>query len=206
MHQGSAITVALGRFDDLLARGLRSLVEEDPSLSLTVADVRAAELSPALHAHRPRVAILDLASLASPVEVRNLTIAHRATQLVLLADEPFRVRCAQLLAFGAAACLSKATEERDLRSAIHLASRGLQLTPRERLAPRQLAGALTQRESDVLAELQRGRSNAQIAADLHVSVETVRTHARHIYRKLGVSSRRELGAAHPPPPGVARAG
>jgi len=44
----------------------------------------------------------------------------------------------------------------------------------------------------VLAELQRSRANAQIASDLHISVETVRTHARKIYRKLGVSSRREL--------------
>ncbi len=44
----------------------------------------------------------------------------------------------------------------------------------------------------MLAGLQQRRSNAQIAAELHVSIETVRTHARHIYRKLGVSSRREL--------------
>jgi hypothetical protein len=35
---------------------------------------------------------------------------------------------------------------------------------------------------------------------LHVSVETVRTHARNIYRKLGVSSRRELAAPAAPDP------
>ena len=33
---------------------------------------------------------------------------------------------------------------------------------------------------------------AEIAQALNVSVETVRTHARRVYRKLGVSSRREL--------------
>ena len=44
----------------------------------------------------------------------------------------------------------------------------------------------------MLGQLQQRRSNAQIAAELHISVETVRTHARHIYRKLGVASRREL--------------
>ena len=52
---------------------------------------------------------------------------------------------------------------------------------------------LTQREADVLELLQQGASNAEIAAKLTVGVETVRTHARNIYRKLGVRTRRELG-------------
>jgi DNA-binding NarL/FixJ family response regulator len=51
---------------------------------------------------------------------------------------------------------------------------------------------LTSREADVLALLQEGRSNAEIALALQVGVETVRTHARNIYRKLGVRTRREL--------------
>jgi ATP/maltotriose-dependent transcriptional regulator MalT len=51
---------------------------------------------------------------------------------------------------------------------------------------------LTPREADVLELLQTGSSNAEIAATLHVGVETVRTHARHIYRKLGIRTRREL--------------
>jgi DNA-binding CsgD family transcriptional regulator len=53
---------------------------------------------------------------------------------------------------------------------------------------------LTPREAEVLPLLQQGRSNAQIALALQVGVETVRTHARNIYRKLGVTSRRELAA------------
>ena len=110
---------------------------------------------------------------------------------MLLADRPSRVECAQLLAFGAAACLAKATQARDVLNAVHLASRGLQLTPRDG-AGGAGSGLLTARESEVLALLQQRRSNAQIGAELHVSIETVRTHARHIYRKLGVSSRREL--------------
>jgi LuxR family transcriptional regulator, maltose regulon positive regulatory protein len=44
----------------------------------------------------------------------------------------------------------------------------------------------------VLERLQEGATNAEIADDLGIGVETVRTHARKIYRKLGVASRREL--------------
>ena len=47
--------------------------------------------------------------------------------------------------------------------------------------------------------LKDGSSNAEIAAALQVGVETVRTHARNIYRKLGVTSRLELSQAPPRP-------
>ena len=192
------IGVALGRFDDLLGRGLRGLVDDDPSLELVAREVGHEQLDSALAGMRPgalglraQVLILDVASLQSPVEVRELVTRHPGTQVVLLADDPSRVECAQLLAFGAAACLPKSTQERDVLNAIHLASRGMQLAPREE-SNEPASGLLTAREADVLTHLQHRRSNAQIAADLHISIETVRTHARSIYRKLGVRSRREL--------------
>jgi DNA-binding NarL/FixJ family response regulator len=116
---------------------------------------------------------------------------------VLLADELSGVECAQLLAFGASACLGRGTQARDVLSAVHLASRGLQVLPRSS-SPQggSIVGGhlLTRREAEVLPLLQQGRSNPQIASDLQVGVETVRTHARNIYRKLGVSSRGELVA------------
>ncbi len=195
MSEKSPITVALGRFDDLLARGLRGVVEDDPGFALVAADVEPAQLGPMLRSLRPQVAILDTTSLYSPVEVRELTARHPRTLLLLLAEQPSGVECAQLLAFGAAACLAKATQVRDVHNAIHLASRGLQLIPRDPAGGAFGSGLLTTRETDVLAQLQRRHSNAQIAAELHISIETVRTHARHIYRKLGVASRRELLAA-----------
>ena len=44
----------------------------------------------------------------------------------------------------------------------------------------------------MLELLQEGMTNAQIAQSLSIGLETVRTHARNIYRKLGVGSRRDL--------------
>jgi DNA-binding NarL/FixJ family response regulator len=194
MTETTVTSVAVGRLEDLLARGLRAVIEDEPGLELLASDVTRAQLAAVLRAKRPRVAILDAAALRSPVEVRALSAAHPATHLLLLADRPSRIECTQLVAFGAAACLAKATEVRDVLNAIHLASRGLQLTPRDADGGVG-SGLLTARELDVLAELQQRRSNSQIAADLHISIETVRSHARHIYRKLGVSSRRELLAS-----------
>jgi DNA-binding NarL/FixJ family response regulator len=190
-------TVAVGRFDDLLARGLRGVIEDDSSLELVADDVGPAQLKATLRARRPLVAILDAGSLRTPAQVRELSSWQPATNFVLLAERPSSIECAQLLSFGAAACLPKATQLRDVRNAIHLASRGLQLRPRDTHASPG-SGLLTSRELEVLARLQQRRSNAQIAADLHVSIETVRTHARHIYRKLGVGSRRELLSPSPP--------
>jgi DNA-binding NarL/FixJ family response regulator len=53
---------------------------------------------------------------------------------------------------------------------------------------------LTPREADVLELLQEGRTNAEIAHTLSIGIETVRTHARNIYRKLGIASRRDLAS------------
>jgi len=204
MRSSIPITVVIARFEDLLARGLHWVIESDPSLAIVADDVDHDRIPVILRAHRPRVAILDVGALPKLAEVRRLSGAHPHTRLVLLADHPTTVACAQLLAFGASACLGRDTQARDVLAAIHLASRGLQLIPRDvgysEAAPPSGSQLLTSREADVLPLLQQGQSNAQIAVALHVGVETVRSHARNIYRKLGVSSRRELAALPPRAP------
>jgi DNA-binding NarL/FixJ family response regulator len=50
---------------------------------------------------------------------------------------------------------------------------------------------LTNREKDILASLSKGNSVKMIAAALGLSVETVRTHTKHIYDKLHVNSQTE---------------
>jgi LuxR family maltose regulon positive regulatory protein len=53
------------------------------------------------------------------------------------------------------------------------------------------AARLSPREREVLSYLRGTLTTAEIAEALHVSVNTVKTHQRLIYRKLGVSNRRE---------------
>jgi ATP/maltotriose-dependent transcriptional regulator MalT len=59
------------------------------------------------------------------------------------------------------------------------------------LVPEEEPVSLTRRERDVLRLLAEGRTNAQIAEELVVSLFTVKAYVRAIYRKLGVKSRAE---------------
>ena len=198
MPSSPPTTLALARFDDLLDLGLRELIARDPSLAIVAAGVEHTRIPVILRAHHPDVAILNGGALTRLAEIRELRSRHPGTRLILLASELATAECAQMLAFGASACLRTDTESRDVLNAVHLAARGLQVTSRDSSdGGRALTAGgclLTEREAEVLPMLQGGRSNAQIAAALQVGVETARTHARNIYRKLGVSSRRELAA------------
>jgi DNA-binding NarL/FixJ family response regulator len=193
MIQRAPVTVALAQFEDIVSRGLRALIDEDENLQLVASSVPHDELEPMLSEHRPQVAILNFGSLSNASELRDLHRRHPATRLLVIANRPTIAESRQMLAFGATACLAKSTEARDVLHAIHLASRGLHVLPP---AATDAPGPelLTPREAEVLELLQSGRSNAEIAQILHVGIETVRTHARRIYRKLGVRTRRELRA------------
>jgi len=188
------ITLALAQFEDIVNVGLRSLIEGDPHLQLVAADVAPDALGQTLTAEHPDVLILNFGSLSRPAQLRELHAAFPDVRLMVLADSPSTAECRQLIGFGATACLAKTTEARDVLHTIYLASRGMHVLPSDAETGYEAAGPtpLTPREADVLELLQAGSSNAEIAMTLHVSVETVRTHARSIYRKLGVSSRREL--------------
>jgi DNA-binding NarL/FixJ family response regulator len=189
------VPVVAGEFEDLVAFGLRQLLSEDASVELVASDIPIERLAAAFDEHRPAVALLSFGALPSAALIHNLQESHPDTHIVVLANRPTAVEATQMLSFGAAACISKDTQARDIITAIHLASRGMNMLPRAKESGNGLyAGPdlLTPREADVLELLQEGRTNAEIAHRLSIGIETVRTHARNIYRKLGVASRREL--------------
>ena len=96
------------------------------------------------------------------------------------------------LAAGARGCLSKAVSGADLVAAVHAIHRGEAVRP--------LAGAashpvqLSLRETEVLDLICRGMSNLEIADQLFVSVNSVKTYVRQIYQKIGVSRRAQAVA------------
>jgi DNA-binding NarL/FixJ family response regulator len=193
-------SVVSAQFEDLVAIGLGVLINDDPNLELVAEGVPYDEIESAIERHAPSVVLLNFGTLRAPAQVYQLHQAYPDTRIVVLANRPTAAECNQMLSFGATACLSKETEARDIANAIHLASRGMHVLPRSAAAAgagsSTIEGAelLTPREAEVLELLTDGRTNAQIAQRLTIGIETVRTHARNIYRKLGIGSRRELSS------------
>jgi NarL family two-component system response regulator LiaR len=97
---------------------------------------------------------------------------------------------------GAVGYLLKNTEAPELRRAIRAAAAGqVHLSPaaaarlvREVVAPDH-PGQLTPRESQVLVLLAKGRANKEIASELRIGQQTVKTYVSNILGKLGVPSR-----------------
>ena len=196
------VTVVAAKFEDLVNVGLTQLLARDENLQVVQADVAPERIADAIEEHSPAVVLLNFGSLKTPAQVFELHQAFPHTRIVVLANRPTAAECNQMLSFGATACISKETEARDVIHSVHLASRGMHVLPRSAAAGGSdglnLEGSdlLTPREADVLELLQDGATNAQVAHHLSIGIETVRTHARNIYRKLGISSRRDLARLH----------
>jgi NarL family two-component system response regulator LiaR len=193
------VTVVAATFEDLVAIGLRQVIAEDENLELVAEGIPLDELEQVVKQHEPSVVLLNFGSLPNPAYVYQLHQQAPETRIVVLANRPTAAECNQLLSFGATACVSKETQGRDIINALHLASRGMHVMPRSAAASDPAdrmdmpePDLLTAREADVLELLQQGYTNAEIAHELSIGVETVRTHARNIYRKLGISTRRDL--------------
>jgi len=55
--------------------------------------------------------------------------------------------------------------------------------------------ALTERGLQVLHGMSQGRSNAEIGRELYLSEDTIKTHARRLFRKMGVNDRAQAVAS-----------
>jgi DNA-binding NarL/FixJ family response regulator len=93
---------------------------------------------------------------------------------------------------GAMAYLTKDASGEELLNAIQNVDRGLRYLPHvalDRLAERMPAVELTPRETEVLACITQGRSNREIAEDLHIAEKTVRIHVSSVLDKMGARDR-----------------
>ena len=93
---------------------------------------------------------------------------------------------------GAAGYLTKDASGQELIDAITTVHRDFRYLPRtalDRLAERTSAADLTPRETEVLTCITQGRSNREIAEQLHISEKTVRIHVSAVLEKMGARDR-----------------
>jgi DNA-binding NarL/FixJ family response regulator len=190
------LNIVLGCFSALVDRGLKQLLREDQGLRIVGSDLDRIALEHAVASQAPRVAILDEAVVAQGTILERLKAAHPVIVVIVLAHLPTVTYAMRLLAAGAS-CLAKDVSAAEILAAVYTAADGRRVFADvdghlvERSYPAAVA-SLTPREAEVLEFLSRGQSHAEIAHALQLGVETIRTHAAHIRRKLGVRNKREL--------------
>lgn len=154
--------------------------------------------------HRlPQVILMDLRlPLLDGVEATKAILAEQPeVGIVALTGADGDAQVLAAVEAGALGYLAKTSKPADFLGAIRRVARGEPWLPpaltRKLLAhlwpapPGPYQEPLTERELEVLREMAKGKSNQQIAEDLHLAEVTVRTHVSHVLGKLGAGNRVE---------------
>jgi len=182
----------------MVREGLRVFLGHDPELVIVGEAADGVEaVEEALHL-RPDVVLMDLhlPGMDGISATRLIRRNAAQTKVIILTGIPNSARVFEAMRAGASGFLLKDAEAGEVCSAIRAAVAGqIHLCPqasasllREARLSEQTQ-VLSRREAEVLRLLARGYSNKEIARDLHIGEETVRTHVRRIIAKLGVQRR-----------------
>lgn len=192
----------------IVRRGLRSLLESEPGLSVVADAADGLEALRLCEQHRPDVLILDIAmpklnGIEVAARAQKLDPAPRVVILSMHADESYILRA---LAAGARAYLLKDATDEDLLPAVRAVTAGRRFfSPAvtgvlvedyvRQVQARGLTESyhlLTDREKEVLQLLAEGRSNKEVAALLDLSLSTVETHRANLMQKLNLHNTAEI--------------
>jgi DNA-binding NarL/FixJ family response regulator len=205
-----SVRVVVADDQEIVRTGLRMILDAQPGIEVVgeAADGRVAvELAQRL---RPDVCLLDIRMPGMDgIEATRLlagsTVA-RPTAVVVITTFDLDEYVYAALRAGARGFLLKDAGPALLAQAVHAAARGDALiapSVTARLLDAFAGGApatpaaqpvdpLTDREEQVLTAVARGRSNDEIARELHITLSTVKTHVGSLMAKLGVRNRVQI--------------
>jgi DNA-binding NarL/FixJ family response regulator len=194
----SPIRVLLADDHSLVRKGFRRLLDDEPEIEVVgeaANGATAIELSLQLN---PQVIVMDLAmpemdGIQATVQIlRNQP--ETAVLILSMYSEENYVRNA--FAAGARGYLLKNALEVDLAYAIKEVAAGRTVLAPGLNMPAQAHGSdfdkLTQREREVLQHIVQGKSNREIAAVLHLSVNTISVHRANLMQALGIHRTADL--------------
>ena len=195
--------------DPLVRAGLAMMLGGAPDIRVVAEAGDGAEVPALVERHRPHVVLMDIRM--PTVDGLTATEAVRARrdapEVLVLTTFDADQHVLRALRAGAAGFLLKDTPPAEIVAAVrHVAAGTPVLSPGviERLIarvaatdPRQAAAeqrlaVLNAREREVAVEVGRGRSNAEIAAALHLSIPTVKTHVSSVLAKLDLNNRVQI--------------
>jgi len=196
--------------DDVPTRiGLRSILDAEPRLDVVGEAADGREACNLIASLEPDVVLMDvrMRPMDGITATRTITsdahILHRPRVIVLTTFDHDEYVFGALRA-GASGFLLKRTPPEELVDAIRLVAEGeALLTPeatrrlvadfaKQNNAPAEARDAmdwLTPREREVLVLIAHGLTNHEIASSLDVSLETIKTHVKRIFMKIGVHDR-----------------
>jgi DNA-binding NarL/FixJ family response regulator len=200
------IRVLIADDEALVRGGLRMILETQADIEIAgEADEGRAALELATRVH-PDVVLMDIRMpTLDGLEATRLLLAAgpRAPRVLILTTFDLDSYLYEALRAGASGFLLKSARPPELIAAVRAAVAGDTLLAPEitrRLVesfvrrpppgtPPPQIESLTARELEVFRHIACGRSNAEIAQLLYVTDETIKTHASHIFMKLGVRDR-----------------
>ncbi len=194
------IRVALVDDHRIVRRGLRSFLEAFPDIAIVGESSSGEAVLEQVENWLPDVVIMDLLmpggmdGIETTRRVRSMT-PH--TQIVVLTAHTDDARVVAALRAGAIGYVRKDAEPEMLLAAVRAAARGQSMLDpavagtvlQELVSSTEIRRDLTERELDVLRLLAHGRTNREIAEELVLGEETVKTHVGNILAKLQLAHR-----------------
>jgi len=194
---------------EVVRLGLKALIERHPDMEVVAEASSATDAVTKALAHKPDVVVMDIRlGGGSGIDAcRELTAQLPETKVIMLTSYAEDEMLFAAIRAGAAGYVLKQAGGQDLIRAIETVGQGNSLldpaltermfTEVRRAAREQESTAfsqLTEQERRVLALVAEGKTNREIAHELHLGEGTVRNYVSNILSKLGLANRAEAAA------------